>query len=134
MLRILDVSASGMIAQRERMNVIAGNIANVNTTRDADGNANPYQRRFIEFFSQKSGGNDTGKVGFRVHTDTQAPPRVVSKPGHKDADAEGNVRFPNVNVINEFADAVLASRAYEANIAAVQMTRQMADQTLQLLQ
>jgi flagellar basal-body rod protein FlgC len=136
MLRTLDISRSALVAQRERMNVIAGNIANANTTRNAKGEPEAFQRRYVEFFSESSRGRKgETEVGFRVHVDQATGPRLVHDPGHPDADPEsGMVAFPEINLMNEFADAVLASRAYEANTSAIQMTRQMAEQTLRLLQ
>ncbi|NQV27277.1 MAG: flagellar basal body rod protein FlgC [Rhodopirellula sp.] len=137
MLRALDISRSALVAQRERMNIIAGNIANVNTTRNAKGEPEAFQRRYVEFFSESTHGkkNVESEVGFRVHVDQSTGPRLVHDPGHPDADPEtGYVAFPEINLVNEFADAVLASRAYEANTSAIQMTRQMAEQTLRLLQ
>jgi len=134
MLRILDINRSALVAQRERLNVIAGNIANANTTRNAQGEVEPFQRRYVEFFSESGHGKGEGQVGFRVHVDQESQPRLVHDPGHPDADAEtGYVRFPDINVMDEYTDALLASRAYEANIASIQMTRQMAEQTLRLL-
>jgi len=137
MLRALDISRSALVAQRERMNIIAGNIANVNTTRNAKGEPEAFQRRYVECFSESTHGkkNVESEVGFRVHVDQSTGPRLVHDPGHPDADPEtGYVAFPEINLVNEFADAVLASRAYEANTSAIQMTRQMAEQTLRLLQ
>jgi flagellar basal-body rod protein FlgC len=136
MLRTLDISRSALVAQRERMNVIAGNIANANTTRNANGEVEPFQRRYVEFFSESTHGkNVEGEVAFRVHVDQATDPRLVHDPGHPDADPEtGYVAYPNINAIDEMADMVLASRAYEANTVAIQMARQMAEQTMRLLQ
>lgn len=135
MLRTLDISRSALVAQRERMNVIAGNIANVNTTRNAKGEPEAFQRRYIEFFSESSHGKGEGEVGFRVRVDKSTGPRLEPNPNHPDADPEtGMVAFPEINLMSEFADAVLASRAYEANTSAIQMTRQMAEQAMRLLQ
>jgi flagellar basal-body rod protein FlgC len=136
MLRTLDISRSALVAQRERMNVIAGNIANANTTHNARGEPEAFQRRYVEFFSESTRGrNVEGEVGFRVHVDQTNEPRLVHDPGHPDADpTTGYVEYPSINAIDEMADMVLASRAYEANTVAIQMARQMADQTLRLLQ
>jgi flagellar basal-body rod protein FlgC len=137
MLRTLDISRSALVAQRERMNVIAGNIANAQTTHNAKGEPEAFQRRYVEFFSESTHGNNKveGEVGFRVHVDQTNDPRLVHDPGHPDADPEtGYVEYPSINAIDEMADMLLASRAYEANTAAIQMTRQMAEQTLRLLQ
>ena len=136
MLKSIDISTSGLIAQRHRMNTLAGNIANVNTTRDADGNVAAFQRRFVTFAADSDSlGSETGGVGvrFRVETDTQTPPRHVHDPGHPDADSDGFVSYPNINIIKEFVDAMEASRAYEANIAAIEMSKQMANLGLRIL-
>lgn len=134
MLRILDISRSALVAQRERMNVIAGNIANASTTHNAKDEIEPFQRRYIEFFTESSNGNGEGGVGFNVHIDKTTEPTRKYDPGHEDAGPDGYVLMPSINLMNEFADAILASRAYEANTSAIQMTRQMAEQTLRLLQ
>lgn len=134
MMKILDISGSALIAQRERMNVIAGNIANAHSTRDADGNLKPVDRRTVDFFPIKVDGKATGEVGFEVKVDKNVEPRRVHEPGHPYADKDGFVNYPGINVIDEFTDAVLAGRAYEANLSSIQMARQMAEQTLRLLQ
>ena len=135
MLRSIDISTSGLVAQRQRMNTIAGNIANVHTTRDADGKAVPFQRRFVTFFADTDDAETLTRgtgVDYRVETDGQAP-RRVHNPGHPDADAEGYVRYPNVNLVTEFTNAMEAARAYEANVAAIEMTKDMAQVTLRIL-
>jgi flagellar basal-body rod protein FlgC len=134
MLRTLDISRSALVAQRERMNVLAGNIANVDTTQNAKGEPEAFQRRYVEFFSESSHGKGEGQVGFRVHVDQTTGPRLVHEPGHPDANSAGFVAYPEINALDEMADMMLASRAYEANTVAIQMTRQMAEQTLRLLQ
>lgn len=136
MLRAIDISTSGLVAQRHRMNTIAGNIANANSTRDADGNRAPYQRRFVTFNEQRrTQGPPSGGVGvdFRVEVDAASPPRRVFQPGHPDADRDGYVSFPNINLVTEFVNALEASRAYEANIAALETTKQMAHLALRIL-
>lgn len=136
MLKAIDISTSGLIAQRQRMNTLAGNIANVNTTRDADGNVTPFQRRFITFAADSENlQTETRGVGvrFRVEIDANKPPRLVHDPGHPDADEEGYVAYPDINLINEFVNAMEAGRAYEANVAAVEMSKQMANLSLRIL-
>ncbi len=137
MLRTLDVSTSALIAHRQWLNTIAGNIANVNTTRDENGNPKPFQRRFVEFLAQQpdtASGEVGTKVDFRVRVDTTPSTRRVYEPGHPDADADGYVTYPNIDLVEEFANAVVAARAYEANVAAIEMTREMAELTLRILQ
>jgi len=134
MLRAIDISTSGLIAQRQWLNTIAGNIAHANTTRDAEGNAVPYQRRLVTFMAED--GNDETRgtpVGFRLEVDSETEFRQVYDPRHPDADENGVVRYPNVDTIIEFQNALLATRAYEANIAVIDMTRQMAEQSMHIL-
>lgn len=136
MLRTLDVSTSGLVAQRERMNTIAGNIANIRTTRDGDGKPSPFQRRLVTFSAaepaDKSAGGGVG-VNFQVQTDTETQPRLLHQPGHPDANADGYVALPNIDLTTEFVNAVEASRAYEANVAAIDITKAMLGQTLRIL-
>ncbi len=136
MFRAMDISTSGLIAQRQRMNTLAGNIANINTTRDEHGNLSPFQRRLITFMADTSSeSSKNGGVGvtYNVQIDTETAPRRVHDPGHPDADADGMVAMPNINLMTEFVNAVGASRAYEANIAAMEMTKTMFAQTLRIL-
>lgn len=136
MFRTLDVSASGLAAQRLRMDTIAGNIAHSHTTQNENGEPSPFQRRLVVLEAQPEAiAGTTRGVGVTatVDVDTQTPPRKVHDPGHPHADAEGNVSYPNVNVITEFVNAMEASRAYEANISTMQVTRDMIETTYKLL-
>ena len=136
MLRSLDVSTSGLVAQRQRMNTIAGNIANIKTTRDEQGQASPFQRRLVTFTADTpSNASDSGGVGvkYQVQVDSDAKPKKIHEPGHPDADASGYVMYPDINLTNEFVNALEASRAYEANVAAIEMTKNMFSQSLQIL-
>lgn len=135
MFNSLDISASALMAQRQRLNVIAGNIANVNTTRDADGEVRPFQRRFVTFAAEKRHSDAEGGIGvrFQVEKDVLAEARRVYQPGHPDAGPDGFVSFPNIDLTKEFVNAMEASRAYEANIAAMEMTKEMANSTLRII-
>jgi flagellar basal-body rod protein FlgC len=136
MLRAIDISTSGLVAQRQRMNTIAGNIANVNTTHDAQGNPSPYQRRLVRLFADKnigSGGQDAAGVRYRVEVDTSEQPRRVYEPGNPLADKDGYVSYPNINTITEFVNALEAGRAYEANVAAIELSKQMASLSLRIM-
>lgn len=136
MFHTLDVSTSGLIAQRHRINTIAGNIANINTTRDADGNLSPFQRKLVTFQSRTDDpAAETGGVGvkFQVGTDDETQPRKVHNPGHPDADAKGIVQYPGINLTTEFVNAIEASRAYEANVSAIDITKSIMSQTLKIL-
>jgi flagellar basal-body rod protein FlgC len=135
MFRTLDVSASGLAAQRVRMDTIAGNIAHSHTTQDENGNHSPFQRRMTVLEAQTDAATQSRGVGVKatVEIDTQSPTRKVLDPGHPHADAEGFVQYPNVNIITESVNAMEASRAYEANISTMQVTRDMIENTFRLL-
>lgn len=136
MFRSLDLSTSGLLAQRERMNAIAGNIANIDTTRDADGNPSPFQRRMAIFSSEyQPPGSDQRGVGVecRIDVDKEAKPRLVYEPGHPDANPDGYVAFPDINVVSEFTNAIEANRAYEANVVAIELSKQMSQTSLRIL-
>jgi flagellar basal-body rod protein FlgC len=139
LLTTSQISASGLAAERQRMEVIANNIANANTTRSITGG--PYRRQqmlFSEAFDMAlSDGkfNPHGMHGVRVkgvEGDKTEFPKVYN-PGHPDADEQGMVEMPNVHLPNEMVDLITASRAYEANLKALHQFRQMTEQTLALL-
>jgi flagellar basal-body rod protein FlgC len=138
----LDISVSGMVAQRTRMDTIAANLANRDSILDANGEPNPYRRRVTVFVpgdptSASSAGQDLGvhvaKIGlddseFRKVFDPGSP---YAKPaGHAD---EGYVYFPNIDPVTENVNAVDAVRAYEANVAAAEATKSMVAQALRLI-
>jgi flagellar basal-body rod protein FlgC len=130
MIQALDISSSALAAQRTRLDVIAGNMASADVTRQEDGTRIPYRRRYATFMS----GDGAGGPG--VHVDAiQADPspfREQYDPGHADADARGYVQLPNVSLTMEYVDALAASRAYEANAAMLNVTRNMVQQALRL--
>src|SRR5579872_4485375 len=114
MFKTLDLSTSGLVAQRLRMDTIAGNIANINTTRNEKGEASPFQRRFVNFMAEGDNRESQGRgvaVKANVEIDHKTPPRKNSQPGHPDADAEGMVAFPSIDLTKEFVNALEASRA-----------------------
>ena len=131
MIRALDTSSSALTAQRVRMDVITGNIANADATHQADGTPVPYRRRFVTFLTG-DGKDGTGVHVGGVYADP-SPFRRKYDPGHIDADAEGYVQLPNVSITMEYVDALAASRAYEANAAMLNVTRSMIQQALRLL-
>ena len=134
MISALDISRSALSAQRTRMDVIAGNLANAFTTRQEDGRIEPYRRRFVSFAE----GNGQGGAG--VHVDEVGLDRsdfdLKYDPGHPDqipsGPLAGYVRMPNVNITLEYVDAIAASRAYEANVAMMNVSRNMIEQSLRL--
>lgn len=130
------ISGSGMSAERFRMEVIANNIANAHSTRSANGG--PFRRQdvvFAEVLTGATRANDPGLGGVQavelVEDQTELP--RVYMPGHPDADAEGMVRMPNVQLPIEMVNLLTAARAYEANLRAAQTFRQMNEQALALL-
>ena len=133
----IESTSAALQAERVRMAVASQNIANANTTKGLDGQ--PYQRQSVVFEAVLAneelglGGISPQKVQIsRVEKD-QNGPRLVYNPGHPDADATtGMVAMPNVNIHEEMADMIVASRAYEANLAVVRNARAMAVQTLQI--
>ncbi|MFO0916894.1 MAG: flagellar basal body rod protein FlgC [Planctomycetaceae bacterium] len=134
MFRTLEISASGLMAQRTRVDVISGNIAHAQTTLNEDGKPEPFQRRIVALATQPKG-DETGGQGVRaeIELDTETPFRKVYSPEHPHADKDGNVSYPNVNLITEFVNALEASRAYEANLSAIDVTKDMAENTFRIL-
>jgi len=138
MFTALDVSASALVAQRTRMNAIASNLANMTTPLDEDGKAAPYQPRFVLFQSDPSVGSH-GAQGVKVASVETADVEPIWKyqPGHplaqKSGPHAGHVAYPNINMMTEMTDALEASRAYEANLGAMEITKDLAQQTLRIL-
>ena len=134
MLGGIDSTASALAAERTRMEVVAQNIANANTTRGIDGK--PYQRQHVIFetaLSQAQAGGvaPSAVTVARIEQDSK-PPRLVYNPGHPDANTDGMVAMPDINIHEEMADMIAASRAFEANLAVVKNARSMAMQTLSI--
>ena len=121
-------TTAALNAERTRLDVISENIANAQTTRGPDGK--PYQRRVVVFETSlqqaldNHGQTPTLRVA-KIQKDDR-PPQLVYQPGHPDADARGMLALPNVNIHEEMADLIAASRAFEANLAVVKNARTMA--------
>lgn len=140
----MNVSATGMTAQRLRMDVISENIANVNTTRTEDGT--PYRRKTVVFEEKGSVPFDDvfhnqmesayEPNGVRVSQVTEDPSdlRLVYDPTHPDADENGYVSYPNVDTVTEMTNLIDSSRAYEASATAFNASKNMAMKGLELLQ
>ncbi len=136
-LQVFDVTASALAAERARLSVIARNIANADSTGNAQ--RPPYRRQRVLFETVMNdalrrggkGGPPAGAIRARV-ADAPGDFRRVSIPGHPDADADGWVLVSNVNVIDEMVDLIDASRTYEANLSALRTWRQMLRQTLEM--
>lgn len=172
---VYDITASALTAQRLRLDVISSNLANVNTTRKADGSLGAYRRRNVVFaplMDQATqqlggGGNFAGSVSMQpgsggismgpdgkpifklgisannymagagvevmqIQEDTDTPMRLVYDPSHPDANDEGYVEMPNINVVTEMVDMISATRAYEANVTALQSAKSMNQSALDM--
>jgi flagellar basal-body rod protein FlgC len=144
----MNISASGLTAQRLRMDIISENIANVNTTRTADGG--PYQRKTVLFEEMRdndpfsimftnifgNGGTIPAPQGMGVRVsnivEDDSPGNLIYDPTHPDADELGYVRMPNINIVEEMVNMIAASRSYEANITAMSTARTMTQRTLEI--
>jgi flagellar basal-body rod protein FlgC len=145
MFDALEISASGLTAERMRMDVVAENLANAQTTRGANGQ--PYRRKEIVLQERPAEGGFgaalAGAMGARRGrpagvevarvAEDQTPLKRVYDPGHPDADAAGYVEMPNVDPVAEMVDLISAQRAYEANVTAMQAAKQMFAKTLEIL-
>jgi flagellar basal-body rod protein FlgC len=140
----MRVSASALMAQRLRMDVVANNVANMNSTRAADGSDGPYRRQSVVFKEQRAGASFGDLLGrasgastpsgvqvSSIHLDTAAP-KKVHDPSHPDADPEGYVLMPNIDVVTEMTDLVGANRAYEASVTVLNATKSLAMAALQI--
>ena len=123
-----DISASGLHAQWVRMQVVANNVANADTTRTPEGG--PYHKRQVVFSTVLDGLNGVDVAGVIA---SNSPPRMVYSPGHPDADPQGYVAMPDVQMPLEMVDMLTASRAYQANLAAMKNFRTICEETLKLL-
>ncbi|MGA2192236.1 MAG: flagellar basal body rod protein FlgC [Nitrospirota bacterium] len=137
-LSSMEISASGLNAQRTRMSVIADNLANASTTRtDAGG---PYRRKDVVFkdaggFGKLMNGmSGRAKAGVSVEgiTEDSSPFKKVFDPGHPDADKSGYVSMPNVSAPTEMVNLVSATRSYQANLAAISAAKSMAEKALEI--
>ena len=159
--RAIEISASGLSAQRQKMNIVSENIANAQTTRTAAGG--PYKRQRVQFKENpdhapfgkvlnravlglrrtKSGHminparatsqrDNVSPVKAKTFVDPNQAPRRVFDPAHPDADAEGYVAMPDVNIVTEMVDMMIASRSYEANITAIESAKKMAQRALDI--
>lgn len=140
LLTAIKISASGLAAQRTRLNVLSSNLANANSTRTAEGEG-PYQRRdpifeaaplgeFEKALDRESKKMSAVKVP-EIRTDTRPGTRLFD-PSHPDAGPDGYVEMPNVNVVTELTDIMATSRGYEANVTAMNSAKQMVNAALNI--
>ena len=143
----IDAAASGLTAERLRMDVISNNIANVNSTRTVDGG--PFKRKYVIFQPREAEKNSfsamlegamnkgsKNRVGDGVRAigigNDDTVGKLVYDPGHPDANADGYVEMPNVDIVTEMVDMITASRAYEANVTTINAAKSMAQQALNI--
>lgn len=140
-LSSMNISASGLSAQRLRLDIASENIANIDTTRTQDGG--PYKRKMVVFEPINQSGfrnalnyamNKEDSAGVRVSqiVEDNTPFKAVYNPNHPDADENGYVMMPNVNSLEEIIDSMAASRAYDANVTAFNAIKQMASKALEI--
>ena len=133
MFGALDISASALVAQRTRLEVIAANMANRDAVEDANGNYAPFRRRIAVFApGDPASGKPQGVHVSDIMLDA-SPLRAKWEPGHKHADADGYVYYPNIDPAMEMVNALEATRAYEANITAAEATKSMMQSALRLM-
>jgi len=137
LMNAMKISSAGLSAQRTRMNVVSSNLANINTTRTPEGG--PYRRKEVVLSAEPVGGDFGSLLAEKVNA-----PRVVEvkeddtefkkvfDPSHPDADTEGYVRMPNVNLMHEMVDMLSATRAYEANTAVINSIKTMAQRAIDI--
>ncbi|KEI02072.1 flagellar basal body rod protein FlgC [Clostridium botulinum] len=137
----LRISASGLSAERLRMDTISSNITNFKTTRGKDGQKEPYRRKIAVFQENFKKELDKNKKGYETSlngvkavgiVEDKSPLRRVYNPSHPDADKDGYVLMPNVNILNEMADMIAATRAYEANVTAINSSKSMFMKALEI--
>ena len=138
MLRALDVSTSALIAQRTRLNAVSGNIANISSLTDETGAANPYQSRQVVFQTDDSI-SLKGASGVKVSEIklSGAEPKYRHQPNHplaiKEGEHKGYVAYPDIDLTTEMVDALESTRAYEANVGVMEITKNLSRETLSIL-
>ena len=141
MLKSMNISASGLSANRKRMEAISSNIANAQTTRTAEGG--PYRKKEVVFGSEPAretfGEILEGTIDENMQSvhateviSSNKPPILKYEPNHPDANEQGYVAYPNINVMEEMAEMISASRSYEANISALNTAKGMASKALEI--
>jgi len=137
LMSAFKISASGLNVQRTRMNVIASNLANINTTRTPEGG--PYRRKEVVVSAQPVDKSFQDVLGSKINKvevveirEDNGPLKKVYDPNHPDADEKGYVSLPNVNLMEEMVDMISTSRSYEANVAATSATKNMLQRALEI--
>ncbi|MBM4087924.1 MAG: flagellar basal body rod protein FlgC [Planctomycetes bacterium] len=139
MLRALDISTSALVAQRIRLNAISSNLANMSSVRDENGELQPFKERFVVFQPDEELRTSHGAVGVKVEsvrTET-VEPNYRYQPGHPLAIQQGKwkgyVAYPNIDMMGQFVDALIATRAYEANLGIMEVTKNLSERSLRII-
>ncbi len=139
MLRALDISTSGLVAQRIRLDAISSNIANMSSVKNEKGEAKPYQERFVVFQPDEEVQAGDGAMGVKVaeiRTET-VEPDYRYEPSHplaiKEGKWKGYVAYPNMDMMVQFVDSLIATRAYEANLGVMEITKNLGEQSLRIV-
>jgi flagellar basal-body rod protein FlgC len=139
MLRALDISTSGLVAQRIRLDAISSNIANMSSVRNEKGEAKPYQERFVVFQPDEEVQAGDGAMGVKVaeiRTET-VEPEYRHDPNHplaiKEGKRKGYVAYPKMDMMVQFVDSLIATRAYEANLGVMEITKSLGEQSLRIV-
>jgi flagellar basal-body rod protein FlgC len=139
MLNSLDISTSALVAQRTRLNAISGNVANMSSLTDETGKANPYRARQVIFETDPTLSTRDGAAGVKVAEikSDNAEPRYRYQPSHPLAITEGEhkgyVAYPNIDMTTQMVDALESTRAYEANVGVIEITKGLSRETLTIL-
>lgn len=138
MLRAIDISTSALVAQRTRLNAVSGNIANISSLKDENGEANPYRAREVVFQTDDSM-TISGASGVKVQEirTSEADPQYRYQPEHplaiQDGKWKGYVAYPNIDLTTQMVDALESTRAYEANVGVMEITKNLSRETLTIL-
>lgn len=139
MISAFDISTSALVAQRTRLNAISGNIANISSLKDENGDAKPYRAREVMFQTDERSDGPPGPAGVKVseiRTD-DAQPKYRYQPEHplaiRDGKWKGYVAYPNIDLTTQMVDALETTRAYEANIGVMEISKNLGRETLTIL-
>lgn len=134
MLSAINISSSALVAERARMDAISSNLANISTTHDENGEPAPYQPKFVILQTDpRVGSNGAAGVKAMAQTNVKTEPLMKYEPGNPDANKDGYVAYPNVNMMEQFTDAMVAARTYEANLGVMQIAKDMELQSLKII-
>lgn len=139
MISALDISTSALVAQRTRLNAISGNIANISSLKDETGKANPYKARQVVFQTDENLSGAGGVAGVKVSEikSSEAEPNYRYQPEHplaiKEGKWKGYVAYPNIDLTTQMVDALESTRAYEANVGVMEISKNLGRETLTIL-